>query len=122
MDALSSEWRVTVTYDVGDRVAFKIGDSLGVAAFECLHQPMRRRELLLEALPSRISKNELDPSEIESTTSRRALKSLGGTGAPISISLKRATSREARAAFNGLHNTFVAVATRLEQAGASYTY
>ncbi|KAF9563071.1 hypothetical protein CPC08DRAFT_686880 [Agrocybe pediades] len=36
MDALSSEWRRDVQYFVGDRVAFKLGDSLGVAAFECL--------------------------------------------------------------------------------------
>ncbi|KAJ2918624.1 hypothetical protein MD484_g1736, partial [Candolleomyces efflorescens] len=35
MDALSSEWRASVNYEQGDRVAYKIGDSLGVAAFEC---------------------------------------------------------------------------------------
>ncbi|TEB36641.1 hypothetical protein FA13DRAFT_1075410 [Coprinellus micaceus] len=38
MDALSSEWRVSLIYQVGDRVAFKLGDSLGVAAFECTHK------------------------------------------------------------------------------------
>ncbi|KAF9006063.1 hypothetical protein BDQ17DRAFT_1352660 [Cyathus striatus] len=36
MDALSSEWREGLQYRPGDRVAFKIGDSMGVAAFECL--------------------------------------------------------------------------------------
>jgi hypothetical protein len=36
MDALSSEWRSSVQYELGDRVAFKITGSLGVAAFECL--------------------------------------------------------------------------------------
>ncbi|KAF9475004.1 hypothetical protein BDN70DRAFT_865461 [Pholiota conissans] len=36
MDALSTEWRRSVQYFAGDRVAFKLGDSLGVAAFECL--------------------------------------------------------------------------------------
>lgn len=35
-DALSSEWKKDAYYSIGDRVAFKIGDSLGVAAFECL--------------------------------------------------------------------------------------
>lgn len=35
-DALSSEWKKDTLYSVGERVAFKIGDSLGVAAFECL--------------------------------------------------------------------------------------
>jgi len=37
MDALSSEWRRDIQYFPGDRVAFKLGDSLGVAAFECLY-------------------------------------------------------------------------------------
>lgn len=36
MDALSSEWRRGVQYLPGDRVAFKLGDSVGVAAFECM--------------------------------------------------------------------------------------
>ncbi|KAF8817436.1 hypothetical protein BYT27DRAFT_7074755 [Phlegmacium glaucopus] len=36
MDALSSEWRCNARYAPGDRVAFKIPGSLGVAAFECL--------------------------------------------------------------------------------------
>ncbi|PPQ78405.1 hypothetical protein CVT25_011628 [Psilocybe cyanescens] len=36
MDALSSEWRRNVQYLPGDRVAFKLGDAMGVAAFECL--------------------------------------------------------------------------------------
>ena len=36
MDALSSEWRPDVHYRPGDRVAFKLGDSMGAAAFECL--------------------------------------------------------------------------------------
>jgi hypothetical protein len=35
MDALSSEWRVGVRYAKGDRVAFKLGDQIGAAAFEC---------------------------------------------------------------------------------------
>lgn len=45
MDALSSEWRPSVTYLVGDRVAFKLGDSLGVAAFECTYNRESRRHL-----------------------------------------------------------------------------
>jgi len=36
MDALSTEWRSGVLYATGNRVAFKITGSLGVAAFECL--------------------------------------------------------------------------------------
>ncbi|TFK39876.1 hypothetical protein BDQ12DRAFT_681392 [Crucibulum laeve] len=36
MDALSSEWKRDSQYLPGDRVAFKIGDSVGIAAFECL--------------------------------------------------------------------------------------
>lgn len=36
MDALSPEWRCYRHYYPGDRVAFKIAGSLGVAAFECL--------------------------------------------------------------------------------------
>ncbi|PPQ63804.1 hypothetical protein CVT24_009799 [Panaeolus cyanescens] len=40
MDALSSEWRKDSLYNVGDRVAFKLSDSLGVAAFECLVTPL----------------------------------------------------------------------------------
>ncbi|KAF8347819.1 hypothetical protein F5887DRAFT_881441 [Amanita rubescens] len=35
-DALSSEWQKNVYYAVGDRVAFKLGNAPGVAAFECL--------------------------------------------------------------------------------------
>ncbi|KIL69341.1 hypothetical protein M378DRAFT_69796 [Amanita muscaria Koide BX008] len=35
-EALSSEWQKNVYYSVGDRVAFKIGNSPGVAAFECV--------------------------------------------------------------------------------------
>ena len=35
MDALSSEWRVGMRYAKGDRVAFKLGDQIGAAAFEC---------------------------------------------------------------------------------------
>ncbi|KAG2011761.1 hypothetical protein CC2G_011843 [Coprinopsis cinerea AmutBmut pab1-1] len=38
MDALSSEWRSGVRYAKGDRVAFKIGDTIGAAAFECIRQ------------------------------------------------------------------------------------
>ena len=40
MDALSSEWRAGARYAPGDRVAFKIPDSLGVAAFQCLETRM----------------------------------------------------------------------------------
>lgn len=40
MDALSSEWRRDVQYIAGDRVAFKLGDSVGVAAFECIRARM----------------------------------------------------------------------------------
>jgi hypothetical protein len=43
MDALSSEWRLSLIYQVGDRVAFKLGDSLGVAAFECTHKRESKR-------------------------------------------------------------------------------
>ncbi|KAM6497072.1 hypothetical protein JOM56_007545 [Amanita muscaria] len=35
-EALSSEWQKNVYYSAGDRVAFKIGNSPGVAAFECV--------------------------------------------------------------------------------------
>lgn len=35
MDALSSEWMAFTDYECGDRVAYKIGDAMGVAAFEC---------------------------------------------------------------------------------------
>jgi hypothetical protein len=40
MDALSTEWRSSVHYALGDRVAFKITGSLGLAAFECLQSRM----------------------------------------------------------------------------------
>ena len=36
MDALSNEWRRETLYRAGDRVAFKLKDSIGVAAFECI--------------------------------------------------------------------------------------
>jgi len=36
MDALSCEWRRDLSYITGDRVAFKLGDTIGVAAFECI--------------------------------------------------------------------------------------
>ncbi|KAF8910124.1 hypothetical protein CPB84DRAFT_1673109 [Gymnopilus junonius] len=36
MDALSSEWRLDIQYRPGDRVAFKLANSMGAAAFECL--------------------------------------------------------------------------------------
>ncbi|KAF9054510.1 hypothetical protein BJ165DRAFT_1523035 [Panaeolus papilionaceus] len=39
MEALSSEWMRDSVYNPGDRVAFKLSDSLGVAAFECLVAP-----------------------------------------------------------------------------------
>ncbi|KAF9525341.1 hypothetical protein CPB83DRAFT_772293 [Crepidotus variabilis] len=35
MDALSHEWQQNTAYNTGDRVAFKIRDCPGVAAFEC---------------------------------------------------------------------------------------
>ncbi|TFK29730.1 hypothetical protein FA15DRAFT_663899 [Coprinopsis marcescibilis] len=38
MDALSSEWKSGTRYEKGDRVAFKLGDSLGAAAFECIKE------------------------------------------------------------------------------------
>ena len=34
-DALSSEWQKNIHYSLGDRVAFKLGNAPGVAAFEC---------------------------------------------------------------------------------------
>ena len=40
MDALSTEWRFGIHYATGNRVAFKITGSLGVAAFECLQARM----------------------------------------------------------------------------------
>ncbi|KAF8623032.1 hypothetical protein AX15_006544 [Amanita polypyramis BW_CC] len=38
-DALSSEWQKNIHYIVGDRVAFKLGNAPGVAAFECTQPP-----------------------------------------------------------------------------------
>lgn len=37
-DALSQEWQIRVEYTVGDRVACKVSQSPGVAAFECLQE------------------------------------------------------------------------------------
>ena len=40
MDPLSNEWSSGVNYASGDRVAFKITGTYGVAAFECLQSRM----------------------------------------------------------------------------------